>query len=132
MEGLVKGIPYFRHPAEIKPMSNSALWAARGRSPTKSKKARRASSWEGAPTSISSVMPVRWMISGLRMRPGATKVLKVSVTSPFFSTAAPISMITSRRLSRPVVSISKQTISWEKSWQGWPWTTTRSSTSLMK
>lgn len=86
----------------------------------------------GAPTSISSVMPVRWMISGLKMRPGATKVLKVSVTSPFFSTAAPISMMTSRRLSRPVVSMSKQTISWEKSWQGWPWTTTRSSTSLRK
>lgn len=59
MEGLWKGMPYFRQPAAIKPMSKSALWAARGRSPAKARKARRASSWEGAPTSISSVIPVR-------------------------------------------------------------------------
>ncbi len=110
-EALWKGMPYFRHPAEMKPMSNSALWAARGRSPAKSRNIRRASSWDGAPVSISSVMPVRRMISGLKIRSGDTKVLKVSVISPFFRITAPISMMTSRFLSRPVVSMSKQTIS---------------------
>ena len=38
MEGLLKGIPYFSHPAAIKPISKSALWAARGRPPANSKK----------------------------------------------------------------------------------------------
>ena len=39
-----KGIPYFRQPSAIKPISKSALWAAKGRSPTKARKALRASS----------------------------------------------------------------------------------------
>ena len=131
-EGLRKGRPYFRQPSAMKPMSKSALWAARGRSPAKSRKARRASFWEGAPTSISSVMPVSMMISWDRIRPGAAKVLNRSAISPFFRRTAPISMMTSRFLFRPVVSMSKQTISSEKAASVSPWTTTRSSTSLMK
>ena len=43
-EVLSKGRPIFRQPAAIKPMSNSALWAARGRPAAKSRKALMASS----------------------------------------------------------------------------------------
>ena len=85
----------------------------------------------GGPSSISSVMPVRWMISGLRMRPGDTKGVEAVGDLPVFSTTAPISMMTSYFLFRPVVSMSKQTISSEKRASVCPWTTTRSSTSLM-
>ena len=44
-----KSIPYCFHPSRMNPTSNSALWAARGLSPAKSRKARMASSWLGAP-----------------------------------------------------------------------------------
>ena len=91
-----------------------------------------ASAWEGAPSSIWSVMPVSSVISRVRGRSGSAKVENCSVISPFFSTTAPISVITSRRLSRPVVSMSKQTISPSKPWSPSPWMATRSSTSLMK
>ena len=90
-----------------------------------------ASAWEGAPRSISSVMPVSSVISRVRGRSGSAKVENCSATSPSRRTTAPISVITSRRRSRPVVSMSKQTISPVKSCSLSPWTTTRSSTSLM-
>ena len=58
-----KSMLYRLQPSRMKPTSNSALWAARGLSPAKSRKARMASSWLGAPRSISSVIPVSFMIS---------------------------------------------------------------------
>lgn len=125
-------MPSRRQPARMKLMSNSALWAARGRPFTKDRKAVRASLGEGASESMASVMPVRPMISGVRRRPGFTKVWNRSVTWPFFSTTAPISVMASRSTFRPVVSISKQTISSEKSWSWGPWTAMRSSKLLTK
>ena len=64
---------------------------------------------------MASVMPVRPMISGVRRRWGFTKVWNVSVIWPFFSTTAPISVMASVVTFRPVVSMSKQTISSSKS-----------------
>ena len=119
-----KSSPASAQPLRMKPMSNSALWAAKGRPPTNFKKAARASAGFGAPLSISSVMPVRPTISGVSRRPGSTKVWKRSAIPPSLSTTAPISVMASRSTRRPVVSMSKQTIS--------PWTAMRSSTSLMK
>ena len=113
-------------------MSNSALWAASVRPSTKSKKARRASAGLGAPFSISSVMPVRPMISWGSFRPGSTKVWKRSRTSPFRSTTAPISVISSRVTLRPVVSMSKQTMSSSSGASPLPWTAMRSSRLLIK
>ena len=81
--------------AVTKPMSKSALWAQSGRPFTNSRNFGRISSIGGAPTSISSVIPVRSMIFGVSFRPGATNVWKVSSTSPRFMTTAPISMMTS-------------------------------------
>lgn len=53
----------------------------------------------------------------LRRQPpaGFTKVWNVSVIFPFFSTTAPISVMASRVTFRPVVSMSKHTISSSKS-----------------
>lgn len=73
------------------------------------------------------------MISGFMGRSGSTKVEKISsVTWPFFSTTAPISVITSRWASRPVVSKSKQTYSPEKGTSIVPRTVGMSSTSFWK
>ena len=65
-------------------MSNSALWAAKGRPSTKSRKARMASSWLGAPTSISSVMPVSWMMFGGQGALGIDKGLEALLHFPVF------------------------------------------------
>ena len=108
-----KSSPVLAQPARMKPMSNSALCAASGRPFTNFKNAVSASLSCGASASIASVMPVRPMISGVRRRFGFTNVWNRSVISPFFSTTAPISVIASRVTFRPVVSISKQTISSE-------------------
>ena len=75
MEGLVNGRPIRAHPSAKKPMSNSALWAARGRSPTQSKKAFSASSWLGASATMESVMPVSSTMFRGMGRGGLTKVL---------------------------------------------------------
>ena len=99
---------------------------------TNFKKSARASLGGGASLSISSVMPVRPMISGVSRRPGFTKVWKRSVTSPSRSTTAPISVMASRSTRRPVVSMSKQTISPSRGMSWGPWTAIRSSTLLMK
>ena len=99
----------------MKLMSNSALWAASGLPFTNCKNAVSASFSWGASASMASVMPVRPMISGVNRRLGFTKVWNLSVISPFFSTTAPISVIASRRTFRPVVSMSKHTISSAKS-----------------
>ena len=107
--------PTFRHPARIKLMSNSALCAASTRPFTNCKKAVSASFRDGASASMASVMPVSPMISGVSRRPGFTKVWNVSVIFPFFSTTAPISVMASRVTFRPVVSMSKHTISSSKS-----------------
>ncbi|CCY28793.1 unknown [Firmicutes bacterium CAG:114] len=127
----VKAMPYLSHPARTKPMSNSALWAASGRPSTKARKARRASSWLGAPTSMSSVMPVSWTMLGASFRWGSTKVWNRSFTCPFSRTTAPISVITSSVRLRPVVSRSKQTMAPSRSWSWGPRTVRRSSTSLI-
>lgn len=50
-------------------------------------------------------------ISGVRRRLGLTKVWNRSATSPLRSTTAPISVMASRSTFRPVVSMSKHTIS---------------------
>ena len=107
-------MPHFRQPARIKLISNSALCAASGAFPAKARNAVSASLSFGAPRSISSVMPVRPMISGVSRRSGSTKVWKVSTISPFLSRTAPISVMASCVTLRPVVSMSKQTISSEK------------------
>ena len=61
----------------MKPMSNSALWAARGRSAHKVQKRRQGLLRGcGASLSMSSVMPVRPMISGVRRRSGVHKGLE--------------------------------------------------------
>ena len=104
-----KGLPSRSAPAVMKPMSNSALWAHRGLSPTKSKNAPMASPSEGAPNTSRSVMPVsRWMSGGMGM-PGSTKVWNRSPAVPPWNTTAPISVIRSCRSERPVVSMSKAT-----------------------
>ena len=113
-------------------MSNSALCAAKGRPFTNFRNSVRASFSCGASFSISSVMPVRPMISGVRRRLGFTKVWNRSQISPFFSTTAPISVMASRSTFKPVVSISKQTNSSSSPQSPRPWTAMRSSTLLMK
>ena len=69
-----------------------------------------ASAWLGAPTNISSVIPVSWTMLGASFRWGSTKVWNRSLTSPWSRTTAPISVMTSVSLLRPVVSRSKQTM----------------------
>ena len=63
-------------PGPDKAVSNSALWAASGRPSTKARKARRASSWLGAPPRMSSVMPVSWTTVGAQLPLGVHKGLE--------------------------------------------------------
>ena len=127
-----KGMPHCRQPAAMKPMSNSALWAARGRSPTKSRKARRASSWEGAPSSISSVMPVSSVISGVRGRSGSAKVEKLLGDLPVFQHhRADLGDDVPPVVQAGGLDVKADDLAVEGLVRS-PWTATRSSTSLMK
>ena len=69
-----------RTSARMNPVSKSELWATSTRSPTNSRNLGRTSSILGAPTSISSVMPVRSMIFFSSFCSGSTKVWNRSIS----------------------------------------------------
>ena len=95
--------------AFMKDTSKFALCATKtGDSPQNSMNFSNADFCEGAPTNISSVIPVNSVVFGESFVRGSTNVQNSSTISWFFTLIAPISIILSLFALSPVVSRSKQ------------------------
>ena len=124
-------LPQRRMAVRKKPISKSALWATKISQPSqKWKNCSSASLSVGAPATISLVILVSRVISGEMAFSGSTKVSNESMIWPFSTLTAPISMMRSLALERPVVSRSNTIYRPSITASVWPFTA--GSMSLMK
>src|SRR5262249_17878282 len=93
-DGSPSGRPAYATCAAFRwPTSKAALCATRTPSARKRRKRGSASASGGAPATMASVIPVRWLTNAGIGRPGLTSVTKLSTRRPLITRTAPISVI---------------------------------------